>query len=117
MQEESFMKIQASLFKGSVALAALSIVIAAGTAAQAQSDPSKGSQVYQNNKCALCHAVQGKGGKAGPDLSTVGAKRNAQWLEKFMKDPKAVTPGAKMPPFKGSADDLNALVAYLASLK
>lgn len=111
-------KPQASSLMSFVVIAALSVALAAVTWSQAESDPvSKGSQVYQGKKCALCHSIQGKGGKAGGDLSHVGTKRDAQWLETFMKDPKAVKPKVKMPAFKGNDDELKALVAYMMSLK
>ena len=77
----------------------------------------QGKRIYAEKGCALCHAIQGKGGKAGPDLSSVGATRDAQWLEKFMNAPGLASPKAKMPPFKGSPDELDALVAYLRSLQ
>ncbi len=86
----------------------------------AQADPVqivKGEQVYREKKCALCHMIRGKGGKTGPELSEVGAKRDAQWLKEFMKEPKAMMPKAKMLPFKGSDEELEALLAYLASLQ
>ncbi len=55
---------------------------------------------------------EGKG-----ELSGVGAKRDPPWLARFMKDPKALDPKAKMPAFKGTDEELEALVTYLASLK
>ena len=87
--------------------------------AWAQIDPARvadGEKVYLEKKCAVCHAIRGTGGKAGPELSAEGTKRDAQWLKTFMRDPKAVNPKAKMPPFKGGDEELEALVAYLASL-
>ncbi|WP_447974725.1 c-type cytochrome [Nitrospira sp. Kam-Ns4a] len=90
------------------------------SSAWAQADPVqivKGEQVYREKTCALCHMIRGQGGKTGPELSEVGAKRDAQWLKGFLKEPKAMMPKAKMLPFKGSDEELEALVAYLASLK
>ena len=78
---------------------------------------AKGETVYAEKKCAVCHAINGKGGKVGGELDEVGAKREAQWLKTFMKDPKAVMPNAKMPPFRGTDEELEALVAYMTSLK
>lgn len=78
---------------------------------------AKGTKVYTDKRCALCHKIRGKGGKIAGDLSTVGAKRDTQWLMTFMKNPKAVMPKAKMMPFRGSEKELNELVAYLSSLK
>jgi cbb3-type cytochrome oxidase cytochrome c subunit len=51
------------------------------------------------------------------DLSDIGDKKDAEWLTKYMKDPKSLMPEAKMPAFKGSDADLQDLVAYLMSLK
>ncbi len=78
---------------------------------------AQGQKVYKDKKCAICHVIKGRGGKLGGDLSKAGAKRNARWLRGFMKNPKAVMPKVKMMPFRGSDEELDALVAYLASLK
>lgn len=79
---------------------------------------TKGEKIYADKKCALCHMIKGKGGKTGGDLSDVGARREASWLKQFMKDPKAMDPkAAKMLPFRGSDEELEALVAYLTSLQ
>jgi mono/diheme cytochrome c family protein len=88
------------------------------TSAQADSSlVAKGEEVYAAKKCAVCHVINGKGGKAADDLTSVGAKRNAGWLNKFMKDPKSVDSSNKMPAFRGSDEELAAVVAYMASLK
>jgi mono/diheme cytochrome c family protein len=83
---------------------------------------AKGEKVFADKKCVPCHAIKGKGGTVGPtargpELSTVGAKRDAQWLRTYLKDPKAVNPKAKMMAFKGTDEELEALVAYMGSLK
>jgi mono/diheme cytochrome c family protein len=117
-ETESLMNNRPVLLKSLFIIAALSFATAAHTISQAESDGrSRGNQVYADKKCALCHMIQGKGGKTGGDLSTVGTKRDAEWLKRFIMAPKAVVPNAKMPPFKGNADELDALVAYLMSLK
>jgi len=55
-------------------------------------------------------------GNAGPDLTRVGLKREADWLRQFLKNPKAVNSRAKMLAFEGTDQELEAVVAYLASL-
>ncbi len=35
-------------------------------------DPSRGAQLFVSKGCVKCHAVQGKGGKTGPDLGIIG---------------------------------------------
>ncbi len=78
----------------------------------------KGREVYEAQGCGACHMIRGEGGAAGPDLSKVGSARNAEWLRRFVRDPEAVKPGSPMPPSKGfPAEELEALVYYLASLK
>jgi len=95
------------------------MLLSAGMA-WAQRDPvqvAKGADVYFEKKCNVCHAINGKGGKAGPDLSAVGAKRDEEWLRTFIKAPKTMNPQSKMLPFKGSEEELEALAAYLGALK
>ena len=80
-------------------------------------DATKGADVYKTHQCAMCHKVNGAGGKLGPDLSAVGTKRDAKWLEKYLPNPKAVNPKTKMPPAKVTAEELRDLIDYLGTLK
>ena len=45
-------------------------------------DPLRGRAVFegQRTSCITCHAVQGRGGRIGPDLSTTGARRTTRDL-------------------------------------
>jgi mono/diheme cytochrome c family protein len=80
-----------------------------------------GKKVYDANACTGCHAINGKGGTSGPDLTKVAAdpKHTTKWLEQQVKNPKVNTPESNMPPFgdKIKGKDLSNLVAYLSSLK
>jgi mono/diheme cytochrome c family protein len=81
-------------------------------------------KVYTDQKCAMCHSIAGKGNVKGP-LDEVGAKYKAEELRQWMVDPAAMTAKHKAErkpamPAKYAAlakDDLDALVAYMASLK
>lgn len=78
----------------------------------------KGKELFAQKKCSMCHKIEGVGGKMGPDLSDEGNKgRNEEWLVKFFKDPKSVSPEAKMRPVKATDEELKALAAYVMSLK
>jgi len=102
----------------SIGLAILMGSAMSGSLAQGkEGSGEKGKEVYDAKKCGLCHTVDGTGGKKGGDLSDVGDKRDAEWLTKYMKDPKSLMPEAKMPAFKGTDDELQDLVAYMMSLK
>jgi putative heme-binding domain-containing protein len=78
----------------------------------------KGKELFAKKNCSMCHKIAGVGGKMGPDLSDEGDKgRTEEWLIKLFKDPKSVTPDAKMRPVKASDEELKALAAYVMSLK
>ena len=135
-------------------LAALTTIVLAsasgGTVAIAQ---DKGVQAFVEKRCYTCHTIASKSAEvdkqkaafmkasgveasageegedkdsAGGDLSDVGKKHDADWIKKFLQDPK--------PHFKDDADcqrsakkkdrkkvkagpDLDALVPFLAGLK
>ena len=37
--------------------------------------------------CSTCHMMQGKGGRLGPDLTSVGASRSTEYLEESLRKP------------------------------
>lgn len=79
---------------------------------------ARGREVYEAQGCSACHILQGRGSAAGPDLTRVGAKRDTEWLKRFIKDPALVNPGSAMPPYQAiSSEELEAMANYLASLK
>jgi mono/diheme cytochrome c family protein len=85
-------------------------------------DVVKGAKVYADQKCAMCHSIGGVGNKKGP-LDGVGSKYSSADLHAWIIDAKGMTEKAKAdrkPPMKNYAlpkDDVDALVAYMASLK
>lgn len=80
-----------------------------------------GKTVFDAQNCAKCHSIAGQGSPRGRDLTRVGADPNhtSQWLIEHVKNPRAHNPNSRMPAFEGkiTEQDLNALAAYLASLK
>lgn len=69
-----------------------------------------GQDLYQKKMCAACHGP----GKKGGDLKD--SKMDKAAMTKFLKDPKSVKPVA-MPAFKGTDEELGALVDYLLGLR
>ena len=110
---------------GGVFITALTcaLVMGAPGAARGQ-DAAQGQQVYAAQKCSVCHSIAGKGGKASP-LDGVGAKLSADEIRQWIVDPVAMTKksgSTKKPPMpkkydKLPAADLDALIAYMQSLK
>ena len=84
----------------------------------------RGAEVYAAQKCQMCHAVAGKGNKSNP-LDGVGKKLSADDTRSWITKPTemtAKTKSTKKPPMPNKygtlpAADLDALVAYLQSLK
>ena len=99
-------------------------VILAGALSASAQDVKKGEQVYAAQKCATCHSIAGKGKKTNP-LDGVGGKLSADDIKQWILDPKGMAAKAKStkkPPMAAKynslpAADLDALVAYMASLK
>jgi mono/diheme cytochrome c family protein len=76
-----------------------------------------GKKVYTAQKCQVCHSIAGVGNKKSP-LDGVGKKLSAEDIRKWIVDPKAMKADTKMKPYpKLPPKDLDALVAYMASLK
>jgi mono/diheme cytochrome c family protein len=106
----------------------IAIVAASGSvsaaAAQDAAAIKKGQEVYAAQKCSVCHAIAGQGNKTNP-LDGVGAKLSAADTRQWIVDPTAMTAkvkSTKKPPMparwaKLPAADLDALVAYMQSLK
>ncbi|HEY6010992.1 MAG TPA: cbb3-type cytochrome c oxidase subunit II, partial [Nitrospirota bacterium] len=76
-----------------------------------------GRMIFDQNGCASCHRIHGKGGTIGPDLTKVGGKRDADWLKRHFRDPQAVVPGSIMPKVTLPEKELNELTDYMLSLK
>jgi ubiquinol-cytochrome c reductase cytochrome b subunit len=66
--------------------------------------------------CVGCHKVAGEGGTSGPDLSRVGARRDAAAIRRIISDPTVEYPDTMMPTFgeRLSAQQIDALAQYLA---
>jgi mono/diheme cytochrome c family protein len=103
----------------------ISLAICLGVAAAAGAQDAKvakGKQLYTDQKCALCRSVADKGNKKGP-LDGVASKMSAADLRSWLTDAKGMTAKTKatrkpeMKAFTLPKDDLDALVAYLETLK
>jgi len=97
-----------------VVIAAFAFVTLITVAAQAE---SKGGLLFAQ-KCAMCHAVNGKGGVVGPELTKVSAKLNEKDIKTKLENPKKSNPNSSMPSFKALPKaDMDALLGYLKTLK
>jgi mono/diheme cytochrome c family protein len=85
-----------------------------------------GRELMLEHRCIKCHgdAAMKNGlpelGMDAPNLQGIGARRNFSWLAKWILDPKAMRPSARMPKLlRGDAakGEAEAMAAYLASLQ
>ena len=87
-----------------------------------------GKALFQQKTCANCHAIAGTDAKAsiGPDLTHLGSRKmlltgmlenTPENLAHWLDNPQKIKPGAHMPDFRFSQQELASLVAYLNSLK
>ena len=88
----------------------------------------RGQQVFMTSPCVMCHTITGTqaGSNVGPNLTHVGSRstiaaatlaNTTGHLSGWVSDAQGVKPGSRMPPNNLNPDDLQALVAYLQSLK
>ncbi len=79
----------------------------------------QGKRIFQSQNCESCHQLDGTGGKVGPDLTHVGARRDAAWLHEYIEKPKNLNPSATMPAFTPtlSHQEVEWLAQYLATLR
>lgn len=86
-----------------------------------------GAKVFADSPCTTCHMIQGiSKGYIGPDLTHFGSrttlaagvlKNTPENVAKWIEDPQEIKPGANMPALLLPGPKMNALVAYLESLK
>ena len=106
-----------------VLTAAVVAVAVAWPAAAQDAKVERGKQVYVEQKCKLCHSIGGEGSAKGP-LDDVGSKLKAEEIKEWIVNAPAMTEKTKAtrkPAMKAypnlPAADLEALVAYMGSLK
>lgn len=76
----------------------------------------QGALIFQKNGCGACHAINGAGGKIGPALNGLASRRNEAWVIEHFLDPRKMSPGTPMPPYKFSSADMQNEVSYLFTL-
>ena len=101
----------------------VALAVSSTAFAQDKALVDKGMKVYTEQKCSLCHSIDGKGNVKGP-LDGVGTKLTAAELREWMVDPKGMTTKMKAerkPSMKAypnlPKEDVDAVVAYMMTLK
>jgi len=88
-----------------------------------------GKKLYKENKCRLCHTVEGRGGTKGPELTYFGDKNPElvdfthvtgihtlfNWTYEHMLAPDKISPKTTMPTFAFTPQEARALTLMLLS--
>ncbi|MBW8899684.1 MAG: cytochrome c oxidase subunit II [Massilia sp.] len=87
-----------------------------------------GRDVFLGTSCVMCHTISGTTAQArmGPDLTHLASRQtiaagmfpnNRGYLAGWISDPQSLKPGVNMPANTLPPDDLQALLAYLETLR
>jgi cytochrome c oxidase subunit 2 len=90
---------------------------------------AKGLAVFQTSTCINCHAIRGVAGadlRVAPDLTHVGSRKQLASgmidntpanMRLWLKSPQHIKPGALMPDFSLTDEQLDQLATYLSTLR
>jgi mono/diheme cytochrome c family protein len=108
-----------------ISFASMVLLLSGATVAHAQgaAQVEHGQKVYAAQKCGICHAIAGKGNAKGA-LDDVGSRLSADEIRQWIVNAPEMTKktnAARKPMMKAyttlSKEDVDALVAYMQSLK
>ena len=106
-----------------VSILGVLFAVTQSAAAQDKAQIERGIKVYADQKCSACHSIAGKGNQKGA-LDDVGSRLTADEIRAWVVNPAEMTKKTKAerkPPMRAypnlAKEDLDAVVAYMASLK
>jgi cytochrome c2 len=78
-----------------------------------KADTDNGRFLFRELRCVSCHAVNGRGGTMGPELTLIGDKVRRDWLFSFLKDPHRTQPDTAMLEYRLTDSQIRDLTAFL----
>ena len=75
----------------------------------------EGREIFKKAGCGVCHSVTGEKLR-GPDLSRIGAERDAETMAAILYSGTDVMPAANRPPANLNDTEITAIIAYMQSL-
>ena len=96
--------------------------------AEANDSVAEGRRIFETTACINCHAVAGTvaNGRFGPDLTHLMSRdtiasgvvpNTPEQLRQWVKNPDTFKPGSKMPAMQLNDHELDAVTAYLSTLR
>lgn len=99
------------------------LTLALVTVLRADDKVARGKQLFEEQKCKLCHRIGSVGNPKGV-LDDVGSEHDADALRMWLTNPREMarkSGSTRKPPMRSfeklPQEDLDALVAYLSTLK
>jgi len=103
---------------------ALAFALALGVTVSSTVDAADGKAIFLAQKCNLCHTIDSQGiaktseKMKAPDLSNAsGLVESADWLKSFLKKEVKKDDKNHQREFKGTPEELDAVVQWLMTLK
>lgn len=96
-------------------IAAALLTNATGASAEG-GDTQAGKAIYAARLCNLCHTLAGESGQmahVGGSLDALATRRDAAWIERYLRDPKSVIPSSQMPSPGLTDREIADLIAFL----
>ena len=96
--------------------------------AQTNEPVSEGRRIFETTACINCHTISGTvaNGRFGPDLTHLMSRdtiasgvvpNTPEELRRWVGNPDTIKPGSKMPSMQLSEHELDAITAYLSTLR
>jgi cytochrome c2 len=79
----------------------------------ARANTDAGHALFGELRCVSCHAIDGRGGTMGPELTHIGDKVRRDWLFSFLKDTHRAQPESPMPHYRLDDGEVRDLTAFL----
>lgn len=76
----------------------------------------RGREIVEARACLGCHVIGRQGGNVGPGLNDLTDRRDPGFIRRKLADPTFDNPTSMMPNFGLSQEEIEAVLAYLATL-
>ena len=72
-----------------------------------------GARSLVEARCGACHRFQGRGARLAPPLDGIVGRRGADYVRRYVRDPRSIDPNSRMKPLSLPPPLLDRLVAEL----
>jgi mono/diheme cytochrome c family protein len=95
----------------------IAVLVVTGSAQEPAMPGDRGVQLFFAHGCHGCHTIGALGTPIAPDLAGIGLAYTEPALAAWLRDPAVQKRAARMPRIELAPAEIDALAAYLASLR